>query len=299
MSQLKSLILGRSQFTGAGLKELRSLKLTTLAVMPVVNDDDMVHLREMSSLVHLTLSDTNIGNEGLEHLQHLPLQYLFLNNTKVSDAGLIHLKRMTSLGVLDLRNTDVSEEGLKHLEGLTFLRTLNLDGTVVKDADLKHFKSLTRLTSLTLGNTPVTAKGKADLQDTLGAKCDIKIDPTPTSPDRLVAMKVLGLGGRLRVTEAGKERAVGELAELRQTPFQVIEIDLNKSKYVNDVYLRWLRHCDQLTVLRLVGTPVTNEGLKHLKGLKNLTHLYLHGSQVTPEGRAELKQALPKLIIDD
>lgn len=44
-------------------------------------------------------------------------------NTKVTDAGLAHLKRLTKLETLYLHRTKVTDAGLVHLKGLTKLPT--------------------------------------------------------------------------------------------------------------------------------------------------------------------------------
>ncbi len=49
--------------------------------------------------------------------------------------------------------------------------------------------------------------------------------------------------------------------------------------------------------LYLVGTEVTDAGLKHLAELKQLRGLDLRETKVTAKGKADLKKALPKLKI--
>ena len=44
-----------------------------------------------------------------------------------------------------------------------------------------------------------------------------------------------------------------------------------------------------LSELNLFQTPVTDDGLAHLKGLTNLTLLNLHGTHVTSAGLAHLR----------
>ena len=41
-----------------------------------------------------------------------------LRYTRVTDAGLVHLKELTNLDALDLESTEVTDAGLVHLEGL-------------------------------------------------------------------------------------------------------------------------------------------------------------------------------------
>ena len=63
-----------------------------------------------------------------------PVTRVTLRHTQVSDAGLVHLKGLTSLQRLGLGDTQVSDAGLVHLKGLTSLQRLNLARTQVSDA---------------------------------------------------------------------------------------------------------------------------------------------------------------------
>lgn len=62
------------------------------------------------------------------------LQYLQLSGTRVSNAGLAHLRHLTGLKVLWLYDTPISDAGLVHLRGLTGLRVLNLRSTLTSTA---------------------------------------------------------------------------------------------------------------------------------------------------------------------
>jgi hypothetical protein len=73
---------------------------------------------------------------------------------------------------LDLRNSQASDAGLVHLKGLTSLHTLRLISTEVTDAGLVHLKGLTSLTTLNLQGIRVTTAGMQDLQSAL-PKCRI------------------------------------------------------------------------------------------------------------------------------
>jgi hypothetical protein len=54
------------------------------------------------------------------------LEKLFIHTTKISDAGLAKLKRLTNLQSLCLSRTAISDAGLDHLTGLPRLRKLYL-----------------------------------------------------------------------------------------------------------------------------------------------------------------------------
>lgn len=92
---------------------------------------------------------------------------LYLYDTNVTDAGLVHLKKLTQLEVLFLVNIKATDAGIKHLQGMTTLRELNLSGTAIGDAGLKYLEGLTNLEELTLYDTNVTDAGVETLQKAL------------------------------------------------------------------------------------------------------------------------------------
>ncbi len=59
---------------------------------------------------------------------------LHLEKTKVTDAGLAHLKPLANLEYLNLYSTEISDAGLAHLESLSKLKSLYLWQTKVTDA---------------------------------------------------------------------------------------------------------------------------------------------------------------------
>ena len=70
-----------------------------------------------------------------------PVIGVYLASTKVTDAGLVHLKGMMNLQMLHLYNTKVTDAGLVHLKGLTKLQFLTLDRTKVTDAGVKKLQA--------------------------------------------------------------------------------------------------------------------------------------------------------------
>jgi hypothetical protein len=107
--------------------------------------DEMVvkRLNRLYSLWAIYLTNTQAGDTDLLHLAKLdrPEQRslsLYLKGTKVSDAGLAHLRPLTWLHDLDLRDTKVADAGLTHLAPLGDLWQLDLSGTNVTDAGLGH-----------------------------------------------------------------------------------------------------------------------------------------------------------------
>lgn len=69
------------------------------------------------AIQYLQLSGTRVTNAGLEHIKHLTgLRVLWLYDTRISDAGLPLLQDLTGLRVLNLRSTLVSKGGINELQ---------------------------------------------------------------------------------------------------------------------------------------------------------------------------------------
>ena len=105
----------------------------------------------------------NFGRDETRALTRLPdeiagltgLQWLSLDNTGVTDAGLAALGGLTGLQRLYLANTGVTDAGLEALRGLTGLQSLSLANTGVTDAGLAALRGLPGLRTLWLNNTGV------------------------------------------------------------------------------------------------------------------------------------------------
>jgi hypothetical protein len=99
-----------------------------------------------SNVDEVDFSNTKVTDAGIEHLKGwTQLKLLILSNTKVTDVGLEHLKGWTQLQVLDLSNTNVTDAGLEHFKGWTQLQELYLSSTKVTDVGLEHPKGWTQL----------------------------------------------------------------------------------------------------------------------------------------------------------
>jgi Leucine-rich repeat (LRR) protein/HEAT repeat protein len=120
------------------------------------------------SAFRVVLENTKITDAGLTHLRALTgLQKLDLGGTSITDAGLIQLEGSNSLERLYLDRTHVTDAGLAHLSKLSKLRFLGLDNTRVTDRGLEHLKGLARLGELSLCGTPVTGEGVSRLKQAL------------------------------------------------------------------------------------------------------------------------------------
>ena len=90
-----------------------------------------------------------------------------LSETEVTNAGLSHLECLTTLHELELMHTHITDAGLKSLGGLNQLQGLLLADTQVTDAGLEYIARLQQLQDVWLEDTRVTAAGVKRLQQAL------------------------------------------------------------------------------------------------------------------------------------
>ncbi|CAI5462124.1 unnamed protein product [Closterium sp. Yama58-4] len=133
MTQLKSVCLYKSSgFSAEGIK----------------------HLYRLPRLEKLSFHNTDVSDNALEGIGSLTrLKELYLNRTKVTDAGLLLLTALPSLELLGIFGCKgVSNAGMVHVGRLTGLTRLDLGSTAVTDDGLQQLTALTKLTTLQLPN---------------------------------------------------------------------------------------------------------------------------------------------------
>ena len=114
------------------------------------------------------LSGTELTDEGLLHVKDVSeVIHLQLRGTKITDAGLAHLSGMDSLVKLHLEKTAITDAGLAHLKGLEGLEYLNVYGTGVTDAATEYLKEIPNLKKLYIWQTKVTLPGFEKMQAAL------------------------------------------------------------------------------------------------------------------------------------
>jgi hypothetical protein len=172
------------------------------------------------------------------------------------------------LEYLSLFNSPVTDTGLARLCGLTRLKTLHLHETAVQGSGLKSLENMVELEELMLPHIQVSDADLAHLR-------------------RLTKLKGrLQLSGR-QITDAG----LIHLAGMRRLK----ELHLRETSITT---LEPLRALTSLTFLDVVGSPVTDAGLKPVAAFQNLEMLWLGGTQVTDAGIAPIA-ALPRLKVLD
>jgi peroxiredoxin len=185
----------------------------------------------------------------------------------ITDAGMVHLKGLTSLETLRLERTQVGDEGIAHLKDLTSLRTFYLGGTQVTDAGLEHVKNLAILERLCVHNTQVTDAGLVHLEDLTGL-IYLCVHDTLVSDTGLSYLKGL-------------------------TNLETLYLHNTE---VNDAGLEDLKNLTKLQKLNLRGTRVSEAGLAELK--EALPDCSITGPAVTTRRKAPTPRRAPRPRFD-
>jgi Leucine-rich repeat (LRR) protein len=265
------------------------LKLDTAGVTDagLAGLQDWVHLRSLSLPVRIT-------DAGLLHLAKLTsLQSINLASLKnIKGPGLAGLKNATALKELDLSGLPLTDAGLAGLEDWKHLEVLELPEHIT-DAGLLHLAKLTKLQSVNIDSLKgLKGPGLTGLKHATALK-KLDLSRLPITDAGLDGIKdwkhleVLELPKS--ITDAGLARLSGLKA--------LISLRVNDAAGVTDAGLAHLEGLTNLEDLQLTGTKITDAGLRHLEGLGQLRELFLHKTGVTRAGIEKLKKKLPHSYI--
>ncbi len=126
---------------------------------------------------------SNLSDSGLARLRGLDLREVDLLQTKVTDAGVQHLRAFTNLKELDLSSTSVGDAGLAQVATLPKLEELKVSDTNVTDLGVASIVKLPALKVLDLSNTRISDKGAALLASKAGLGDSVVGDDSEPSGD--------------------------------------------------------------------------------------------------------------------
>lgn len=191
LTNLKALLLDHL-WVGENLPDLAPLQnLEELYLAKTLIDDTSLEaLKQHPQLKKLRISQTQITDAGLEQLTALThLTDLDLSeNSVISDVGMSHLSKMTTLTKLNLWRVALSDSGIQQLAGLVNMQWLNLDNTSLSDDGLVHLEGMKDIQFLHLGSTTITDAGLPRLAGLTTLK-DLKVTRTAVTAEGVAALK--------------------------------------------------------------------------------------------------------------
>jgi Leucine-rich repeat (LRR) protein len=134
-------------------------QVTKLRLGSACTDADLEAISAAVTIVDVNLSDAQVSDDGVAHLQRLPhLRSLILDRTAISDAAVEHLVNHRELVWLSLAGTAITDSTLGRLAELPQLNTLLLDNTELTGRGLGSWQRNTSLKNLYVRNISTMAE---------------------------------------------------------------------------------------------------------------------------------------------
>jgi len=250
-----------------------------------INDADMLSLAVMPDLETLDLSHTRITDEGMLRLKRASkIKDLNLFYAEwITDQGMTAIRDWKHLKRLNVRGTRISDGTLEIVGRMPGLEALDIAHTSITDNGLDYLITLVNLKELSLGRGRLT---NSSLQI-------LKMLPTITYLDlsgaRPAPPDMPGRAAQQGIPEASV-RAIAELKELR-----VLKLGYSA---IGAEGLRILSTVGAIEKLALEGCHRVNDAaMAELANWKNLKYLDVQDTQVTQSGVDALKKANLSIVI--
>jgi eukaryotic-like serine/threonine-protein kinase len=221
---------------------------------------------------------SGVGDQVFDGIEDLPLTFLGLENSHITNKGFARLAHMQTLVDLNLTNTSgkggrLSPDSLKSLTMLTGLRSLRLAANDVRSDDVKLLVPLQHLTALDLSENP-----------SLDDSCLRYLNQLPK-------LDTIFLKNDRRITPIA-------LSKLKFMP-QLLMLSLAGNPNVHDLDLLQIASvAPLLQTLWIPNTDITDDGLRYLALAKNLSELSLTGCpHITEHGIKTLRRKLPNCAV--
>jgi hypothetical protein len=151
-------------------------------------DEVAGHLARLPALDLVNFDESDLSDSGLSRLRGLDLHYVSLFQTKVTDAGVRHVRAMTNLEDLGLSSTSIGDAAMAHVATLPKLAALSVSDTNVTDLGVRSIVKLPALKFLNLRGTRVGDEGAALLASKAGLE-QVLLEDTHVSPPAIRALR--------------------------------------------------------------------------------------------------------------
>ncbi len=258
-----------------------------------VTDDWLKQLAGQNWLRRLELSGTAVTSEGLVHLKDLKkLEILNVCLTAVDDSGFEHLAGLTNMRRMVVCSSKITGSGFRHLREMKGIESINLHSSPASDAGLEAIGKLTSLTRLEIVHTNVTDAGLKHLAGLVNLR-QLHIASHDTTEAALPFLAQLKELDQLDVYEkAASNQTLSQIAKLPK-----LRVLMLINGTFDDEGVKHLAGMATLEELTLNSAKVTDAVIEHLAGLKNLRKLNLAGTKITTAGREKFATLLPKVAI--
>ncbi len=259
---------------------LTSLERLDLEVT-IANTEQLEKLTTLKNLKFIQLFRTDIDDDSMAVLARFPaLEQIRCGQTRVGDAGLLHLSNMNQLRALDLSDCNrVSASGVAAIARLPNLKFLKVWGSQINDAVMDSIAQIKTLEVLGLNDTMVSDAGIEKLENLTALK-EIHLVRTRVGDSGIAVLAGLPelstLG--LRDTQLSDE-GLSHISHMKK--LTNLDLSENRSPGITDAGMAHLSKLDTLLELNLWTTAVGDAGVAQLTGLTKLKSLNLDKTRIT------------------
>lgn len=235
---------------------------------PLLNLDDLVHIKCLENIRSLDLSFNFLGDEVGSSLSNLKLiQSLKIGSNCIGVDGARFISELTSLEELDMNSNNVDANALELLSKLQELRSLNLYDNRVGDGGIRFIPMFPKLISLDvsanrIGDTGIRELAKSTSLQWLDVSCNEITNLGAAEIAKIASLWHLGVSNN-KITAEG----VAFLAKLHLYSF-----DISRNE-IGDEGVEKLTKMTPLSSLNLERCSITEIGIAHLFNLPFLKSL--------------------------
>jgi internalin A len=244
----------------------------------------------------LDLEHLDISDKSIRFIKHFPLEYLNIQQTNVTDAGLAEISEIKSLCDLEMARVLCSPKGLEALTALPNLDTIDVSMIPgFTDEWLKPIGQCKALRKLDIEANNVRGPGLAYLKDL--KKLDfLRARAVKFDPDGLTHLPLLPSLTRLELPAATVTKK--DIAWLARLP-ALKTLELHETA-VDDDAIAPLAASKSLENLDLHKTDVTASGIKRLKAIPTLEKIDVKNTKIDPSEFGSLQSYMePIKLVND
>jgi Leucine-rich repeat (LRR) protein len=326
MQRMRRLWIHGMFVSDAGVRSIAKLK--NLEVLTIerthITDACMNDIAGLPRLKRLDLKENAVTDQGLAQLKGMKLEFLGLARTKITDRGIDEIKDMSSLKGIDIDDTRLTNAGLARLNGIPGLKVFGLPCAeepgkkaepIPRDdpadvAELQHYYPDIKLDAqrnvIEFDPEPRILERLPTIAAALRRLRHVRAARVSSDTDYLLADLIKNWTELEKlVIENASEDGLRNLAGLHKLKWLNIQhcavhaaliarlkkierLVINRSRLTDDC-MKAIASLPRLKHLDLEGNPISDEGLKELKG-KRLEFLGLVGTRITDRGIDEITE---------
>ncbi|MDZ4834425.1 MAG: protein kinase [Candidatus Melainabacteria bacterium] len=227
------------------------------------NDAYLKTLKPGQDLRNINLRMSDVTDAGVKSIQHLPINWLDLSYTSITNKALKYASRMPQLVGLYLTGTEVTADGIKHLKAVKTLQFLDVSAIPVNQECMRAIAEIPNLHKLFMISVP-------DL--------DVNV-----ISELKAATHLDGLGFRRSILDRASIPVIGKFKNLQTLLLSYCGI--------TDDDLPHLQSLTELHLLDLCGNEITDKGLMVLANFKQLKQLHIGNcTRITQAGIDRFKK---------